>query len=811
MKLKLKNFRCYLDKEFDFGENGITLISGVSGVGKTTLILAINFVLFGSGTKLVTYGKTSCSVELEFDNMKIVRTKRPNRLVVNDVYEDDAGQEIINNIFGVTFETTGYISQNGMNSFILMSPIEKLGFLEKFAFKDLDLDSIKSRCKAHISKCNDELISVNSQLDLMRGILSGEKKPCKMLFPVKCKKDQQELVIKNENVGLRNSDILIKKGVKNLKCVENELSELKVFLANTGNKNENIDNIDKKISILDDELESLGFDELFDINWYRNELDNIVKYKELNELEKSYKENLLKMEKIREEEVENYKRKIEKYEKEVWIEYSFDDVVSNLKDYKELLVKMRELCKYRKEIEKYNNICEEDYENGNKKLDNLCKDLENWEIIYKKLKSQEDVYKCPKCCGSLRFVNDKLVELSEEIINEYNILDVKVKIDKIKKEISILDKDVRNIEYGIKMKDNISKSIEDILSNYEEMDVEEIESSIIELEKYKKENEIKYNELVEVKNKLENSIFSVSYNSFNKLVLRDEKKIKELSKICGNRICEFDEEKVRNIINKYEFDKNRFDRIKKDREMLVKELNKIKDIIVKLELNYIEKYIKIRDIIEIESDINKYTEEIEKNEDKKKRHENNLFKINEWKNNEEKVKKYDEMENKVKDLEIVEQEVRYKYAAATLLKEKILEAESISLLNIIDSINTHAQIYLESFFVENPISIRLLPFKETKKSTKPQINMEIEYKSMECDFNSLSGGEQARVILAFTLSLAEIFNTPLMLLDECVANLDQETTGIVFDSIREHYKGKLSLVIAHQVVMGHFDKIIKIE
>ena len=93
---------------------------------------------------------------------------------------------------------------------------------------------------------------------------------------------------------------------------------------------------------------------------------------------------------------------------------------------------------------------------------------------------------------------------------------------------------------------------------------------------------------------------------------------------------------------------------------------------------------------------------------------------------------------------------------------------------------------------------------------KPQINLEIEYKGMEADINMLSGGEMSRVILSFALALGEMFNTPMMLLDECTASLDQELTGVVMDGIRELFSGKLVLIIAHQVVKGQFDNVIQI-
>ena len=60
------------------------------------------------------------------------------------------------------------------------------------------------------------------------------------------------------------------------------------------------------------------------------------------------------------------------------------------------------------------------------------------------------------------------------------------------------------------------------------------------------------------------------------------------------------------------------------------------------------------------------------------------------------------------------------------------------------------------------------------------------------------------------MALAEMFNTPLLLLDECTSSLDQDLTETVFNSIRENFNGKITLLIAHQVVMGTFDKIINL-
>src|SRR5690606_14163022 len=83
-RIKLKNFRQYYDVvSIEFAcdpEKNVTIIHAENGVGKTALLNAIKWCFYGSFTKnfrnpdkLVNFeaekeGKTSCSVEIEFNN-----------------------------------------------------------------------------------------------------------------------------------------------------------------------------------------------------------------------------------------------------------------------------------------------------------------------------------------------------------------------------------------------------------------------------------------------------------------------------------------------------------------------------------------------------------------------------------------------------------------------------------------------------------------------------------------------------------------------------------------------------------------------
>jgi chromosome segregation ATPase len=220
------------------------------------------------------------------------------------------------------------------------------------------------------------------------------------------------------------------------------------------------------------------------------------------------------------------------------------------------------------------------------------------------------------------------------------------------------------------------------------------------------------------------------------------------------------------------------------------------------------KFKKVRTCNMLQKWVETYSSKIETLLKERTQHTATLAMIDQWKRYDEKRKAYEQLQNRAMDLKKQEGEARKRYGSLMTLKEKILKAESLAMMHIIEIINTHARSFLDVFFPDNPISVQLKPFKTTKKSVKPSISIQIEYKGMECDLLTLSGGELSRVVLAYTLALAEIFNTPLLLLDECTASLDQDMTGIVFDGIRENFNGKLTLIIAHQVISGTFDKVV---
>ena len=506
--------------------------------------------------------------------------------------------------------------------------------------------------------------------------------------------------------------------------------------------------------------------------------------------------------------IEKYKSDANNITNNLWKEYSKIECENIMNDIKECL-KDAQLISVNKNNLKDYYVDQEIIKNKKLEKTELLNELNTLKQIYK----QKFIYNCPSCNNKLQIIENKL-SIYTDIITEYsdmNIHDINSKITVIEKKINKLETYIITEENKFDKYQKIEKDINDIISQYED-EINE-ETLIDDLENIKvfynlqKKQEAK---LSEIQNILQEENLSTSF----KIFLKDNNKLKldieNLENICGKNNEILSEEELRELIINEEKNKDTIERLIKEKNKKNEELLKNKKDIETLKNNHINKYQDINNEESIQTLIKNNENQINEYENDIKMHTSNLDQIYKYNRYIQDLEKYSDFKNKIIELENKEKEDRKKYNASVLLKEKILEAESIAILNIIETINNHSQVYLDYFFPDNPILVKLQSFKETKKDNKPQINIDIDYKSMETDLTSLSGGELSRVILAFTLALSEIFNSPILLLDESTASLDQESTTIVFDAIKENFKNKFVLIVAHQVVLGIFDKIIKI-
>ncbi|MFH1332794.1 MAG: AAA family ATPase [archaeon] len=136
-KLRLRNIRSYTEAELDFPEEGSILLSGNIGSGKSSVLLAIDFALFGlqrgelSGNALLRNGSDSGEVELALSiDGKVVVISRSLRRSSAGVGQD-AGSITVN---GETKQTTAVeLKQEVLN--LLNYPRELLSKSKSLIFR----------------------------------------------------------------------------------------------------------------------------------------------------------------------------------------------------------------------------------------------------------------------------------------------------------------------------------------------------------------------------------------------------------------------------------------------------------------------------------------------------------------------------------------------------------------------------------------------------------------------------------------------------------------------------------------------------
>ena len=337
MKIHLINFRCFEDQTFEFGDNEVNLISASSGAGKSTILNAINFVLYGTGTNIVSKNKEKCTVKLEYGDMKIIRTKPNNKLILNDLYEDESAQKIINERFGDDFDVTGYIKQDSSKSFIEKDPAKKREFLMKFAFNDINLTEIQKINKTITTQRNEDLLKTVTQLQCSSDIFSELQVPVHIVYPFNKSKYDYDTLVKNENKKLKHCDKNIKTTRVEIEKTHEELSELLVLKTNLENKEENISSLNDKISSLEIESQSVIYEGCEKLKMYKNILEKLLSQRELIGFEDKLHNDLEKLDEMKRIESEKFNHDLDTINKTLWSEYEEEEVKNIIKDTKDSL------------------------------------------------------------------------------------------------------------------------------------------------------------------------------------------------------------------------------------------------------------------------------------------------------------------------------------------------------------------------------------------------------------------------------------------------------------------------------------------
>lgn len=777
MKITLHNFRCYTERKIDLGDNGITLISGNSGKGKTTILVGIFFALFGQGNKLIKHGCTSCKVILEVDEKLIItRTKRPNTLTVNGKYIGEDAQNIINEQFCTIFRKTGYIEQNSMSSFLFMSSNEKLKFIEQFAFNHIDVASYKNKINKKIKEFKQAFISFKGQLEGLFYVAEHKQIIKKVTAPNKNEKHISKSAIND-----------MKKKLELLQKQYNDLTHQLIIIKSKEdefiNNTKSIENIKEKMEKLKENIRNIGFKGAEFLKEKKNELMNIMKYKEYIK----HLKNIGDLKFMKQKETEKINECISKIKTKLWKKYKTKDNLLNLiEENKECLKDIYKIKNIRSKLNKTKNNTEAITE-IKKSIDDTNKKI-----------NQTKTIKCPECETYLILNNDKLY-ISETKPKRFNL----EQLEKEKSKLLVEQKKLICNENLYSIYCNELKHITDLYCGDICKDENNVKLNINNLQRYLKEQYQKEFSLQELEKKKKECEYSESI----KLL---EQQIKDKNVLFKNTHIDIVHAPIDIDVHLLNSNIEKQTKLKHQTELLTqKYINYEKNVQDMFETqNRLSKQIENKYKIykkqkSIQSDINILQKQIEK----AIKLDLQYLKYNSY------IKEKNERDILDKRIEMIktkQNNISHHLYTHELYMEKIIEAQSLSISQLITNLNNIVQIYLNLFFIDNPISIQLQTFKTTKKNKKPYLSFMIIYKGNETTLSCLSGGEISRINIAFNLAFSEIYNHDFILLDECTGSLDEKLTSHVIKSIKTRCVGKLIIIIAHQVIKGQFDKIIQI-
>lgn len=101
MRIKVKNFQCI--KDIDLSLNGIVVVTGDNGSGKSALFRAINKSIQNriSVDRDILWGESECKITFEFDNgyfAEIIKGKKSNKIFTSSGCYDKIGKDAIEEV-----------------------------------------------------------------------------------------------------------------------------------------------------------------------------------------------------------------------------------------------------------------------------------------------------------------------------------------------------------------------------------------------------------------------------------------------------------------------------------------------------------------------------------------------------------------------------------------------------------------------------------------------------------------------------------------------------------------------------------------
>ena len=784
--LRLENIRSYTSQNIEFND-GSTLLIGDIGSGKTTILLSIEFALFGlikgdiSGSSLLRHGKKEGAVELKFDmdgkNVKIIRKLKRGK---DDAISQDSGQIVTDNS---VFDGT---------------PIElKSKILELFGYPE-------------------ELLNKNTSLIYRYTVYTPQEEMKKILF--ESRDERLDTLRKIFNIDkykrIRENALAYAKELRNTKKIlEGKIQDLNVLQQNFEDKKNSRESIN---STLEKE---------------RKENERIKKSHEEKTVEiKNFEEKISQLNILKKDleiatiNTKNRQSELDRNNKESgMVEYRINEYMTKLKDLGAIDAGEDTIRETLKDTEEKLSRINTAKEVINKRLEDKGRDLENMNI--------EDVaslgYKHQNITKRLEQKDAKEREFDENKVLldkmnlDFNTININrtnsVKVINQLKDLSVCPLCLQNVDFSHKVK----------ILDKENANVQMSERKIIEFDAKKKELEHKFIELKKDleelrKNELELGEINIKLSNIIKQQESRqtlEKEIEEL-KQKKEKLDHMDINKLVEIISKNRKILSNIE-VRKHIEESLKEKATQKKYLE-------ERNKKLQDELKVLLEAQKTASEkiilydtVEKTYAEKKKE---LDAIN---------KEFKDSDIRIvsirKDLEMTDKDINRlseDIAGKLKLKEKIAYISELNYWfteHFVNVTSTIEKAIMQKIHVEfNELFKKwfemLIDDESIDVSVDEEFTPVIMQNNYETDVSNLSGGEKTSVALAYRLALNKVINDlinniktkDLIILDEPTDGFSSEQLDRMRDVLQELDMKQLIMVSHEPKMESHVQNIIRV-
>ena len=808
--IKLKNIRSYHDQEIEFPK-GITLFEGDIGSGKSSILMAVEFAFFGTGSQkgdiLLSKKENDGSVTLNFQvggvNYEVKRGLKRTKNAINqdpknchlkigNEIQPFSPSELKKEVLKILKfnEPTAPTAHSRIYRYAVFTPQEEMKQIITDSDKRLETIrrafGVEDYKKAIINAGN-----VSSKINTKSKILQDRSRKIpeleRDLIEVKQNEDEKS------NLRIKLEDEKKEK--------ENERYEIVKKREDLTEKNSKKEKIEIKKNSKEDELQNKRSD-IKDIESEIKDIESEIKDRkeEIQELKEKRSPTKITMDvlelKIKEmHKLEKEKNGLENKRSDIKdIESEIKDIESEIKDRKEEIQELKEKRSPTK-------ITMDVLELKIKEMHKLEKEKNGLEST--KSKYKQDISELKKLGTKCLFCHQKitkehsanLIDEQKQAINKSDskLDDINKKINKILKEIGINSTDTEDpVSNLLELKDELREYMDSIgkISDLEEL--QKKDKSRLSTKNKKKDNfEKEITDIENINKKINKILKEIGINSTdtedpvsNLLELKDE--LREYMDSIG---------KISDLEELQKKDKSRLSTKNKKKDNFEKEITDIENTITKFKksIDALPDYkIQLDHIRTEETDIHEELEgvisklsgivqDIKNDKSKEQEIKNEIKQYKKWYNEYKKLDEY-----------------------YTWTKQFFIPT--------VDEIEKQILISIQQDFNENYRKWFKLLIDDSSKDSRVDENFTpiLEQDGFEQDFYNLSGGEKTSISFAYRLTLNEMMRKNTESLKSNLLILDEPTDGFSDTQLRKvknvlkELNSEQIILVSHQKELGTY-------